>query len=69
MTLQPESDNAYVTTCTCIRSNKKISVFRAMGLKILGRVGSIGTHNFYFIFFLEKRYNFMHFERQILKQF
>ena len=36
--------------------NKKISVFRVMGLKILGRVG---TH----IFFSGKKYNFMHFER------
>ena len=39
-----------------IRPNKKISVFRLTGLKILGRVGS-------HIFFQEKNY-FMHFERQ-----
>ena len=36
--------------------NKKISVFRVNSLKVLGRVG---THNL----FLEKIYNFMHFER------
>ena len=34
---------------------KKISVFPVTGLKILG---TLGTH----IFFLEKIYNFMHFE-------
>ena len=56
MTSQPESDNAYVTTCTCIRSNKEISVFQATGLEILGRVGSICTHNFYFIFFSGKAF-------------
>ena len=40
------------------QTNKKISVFWVKGLKILGRVG---TH---ILFFLEKKYNFMHFERQ-----
>ena len=33
------------------RPNEKISVFRVMGLKILGRVG---THFFNYFFFLEK---------------
>ena len=33
-----------------------MSVFRVTGLKVLGRVG---THIY---FFLEKKYNFMHFE-------
>ena len=44
-----------------IRPNKKISVFRVTGLKILGRVG---TH----IFFLENIHNFMHFERHFTFQ-
>ena len=35
---------------TKVRPNKKISVFRVTGLKILGRVG---THIFFIIFFLE----------------
>ena len=35
-----------------LRPNKKISVFLVTGLKILGRVG---THNFFIIFFLEKK--------------
>ena len=39
---------------------KKISVFRVMGLKILGRVG---THSFFIFFFFWKKYDFMHFER------
>ena len=61
--------------CTCIRKftsllepcarfqigpNKKISVFRVMGLKILGRVG---TH-----IFSRKKYMFMHFERHFAFQ-
>ena len=47
--------------CICLRSNKKISVFRLTGLKILGRVG---THIFLIIiFFLKNNNNFMHFER------
>ena len=37
-----------------IRPNKKISVFRVTGIKILGRVG---THIFLIIFFLEKNIN------------
>ena len=45
----------------CFRKNKKISVFQVTGLKILDRVG---TH----IFFLEKIYNFMHFERHFAFQ-
>ena len=40
-----------------LRPNKIISVFRVTCLKILGRVGA-------HIFFLEKKNNFMHFERQ-----
>ena len=46
-----------------LRPNKKISVFRVMGLKILDR---IGTHIFFFLiifFILEKKNNFMNFER------
>ena len=43
-----------------IRPNKKISVFRVTGLKILGRVG---TDNLNYLF-SGKKYNFMHFERQ-----
>ena len=39
-----------------VRPNKKISVFRVTGLKILG---SVGTHIYFF--FLE--FFFMHFER------
>ena len=40
-----------------IRPNKKISVFRVMGLKILGRVG---THIFFkFFFFSEKIFGFL----------
>ena len=46
-----------------IRPNKKISVLRVTGLKILGRVG---THFFYY-FFLEK-YNFMHCKRHFAFQ-
>ena len=42
------------------RPNKKISVFRVTGLKILGRVG---THIFFNYFFFWKKNNFMHFER------
>ena len=41
------------------RPNKKISVFRVTGLKILGRVG---THIFFLI------YNFMHFEKHFAFQ-
>ena len=43
-----------------IRSNKKISVFRVIGLKILGRIGTI--------LFLMENYNFMHFERHFAFQ-
>ena len=39
---------------------KQLSVFRVMGLNILGRVD---THIFFYFFFW-KKYNFMHFERQ-----
>ena len=43
-----------------VRPNKKISVFRVMGLKIFGRVG---THIFFFnYFFSGKKNNLMHFE-------
>ena len=49
-----------------LRPNKKMSVFRVTGLKILGRVC---THIFFLIiFFLEKKYNFMHFERHLAFQ-
>ena len=41
-----------------IRPNKKISMFRVTGLKILGRVG---TH-FFNYFFSGKMYYFLHFE-------
>ena len=44
--------------------NKKISVFRVTGLKILGR---LGTHSFV-VFFSGKNYNFMHFERHFAFQ-
>ena len=47
------------------RPNKKISVFRVTGLKILGRVD---THKILLIFFLEKKYNLMHFEKHIAFQ-
>ena len=43
-----------------VRPNKKISVFRVMGLKILGRVGTQ-------IFFL-KTYNFMDHEKHFAFQ-
>ena len=43
-----------------MKQNKKISVFRVTGLKILGKVG---THIFLNIFFWEKICSFMHFER------
>ena len=45
-----------------IMPNKKISVFRVTGLKILG---GLGTHIF---FFWKKKYNFMHFERHVAFQ-
>ena len=49
-----------VFTAYGIKPNKKICVFRVTGLKILGRV----THIFDLTnFFLDKKYNFMHFER------
>ena len=44
-----------------LRPNKIINAFRVEGLKILG---TVGTH----IFFLEKIYNFMHFERHFAFQ-
>ena len=37
---------------------KKISRFQVTGLKILGRV-----HTYFFLFFLEIKFSFMHFER------
>ena len=49
----------YPTTNKVCGGYKK-SVFGVTGLKILGRAG---THIF-FILFLWKKYNFMHFERQ-----
>ena len=45
--------------------NKKISVFRVTGLKILGRVG---THILLIFFISGKKYNFMHFERHFAFQ-
>ena len=47
-----------------LRPNKKISLFRVTGLKILGRVG---TH-ICLIFFFWKKYNFMYFERHFAFQ-
>ena len=47
------------------RPNKKISVFRVTGLKILDR---LGTHIVFYSFFLEKIFNFMHFERHFAFQ-
>ena len=44
-----------------LRPNKKISVFRVTGLKIL-------AHIFFFIFFSGKKYNFVHFERHFAFQ-
>ena len=41
----------FLDLCNMLRPNKKISVFRVTGLKILDRVG---THTFNLIFFLEK---------------
>ena len=41
----------WVATFTTVRPNKKLSVFRVTGLKILGRVD---TYFFYYFFFLEK---------------
>ena len=50
-------------TSSPVRPNKKTSVFRVTGLKILGRVST------YFNYFLSgKKYNFMHFERHIAFQ-
>ena len=49
-----------------IQPNKKIKMFRVMGLKSLGRVS---THNFFNYFFVWKKiYNFMHFERHVAFQ-
>ena len=47
--------------------NKKISVFRVTGPKILGRVGAHIFFNYGGFFFLEKN-NFMHFERHFAFQ-
>ena len=43
-----------------VSPNKRVSVFRVTGLKILGKVG---THTFFILSFFWKKYNFMHFER------
>ena len=49
-----------------VRPNKIISVFRVMGLTILGREG---THKFLNYFFaLKKLYNLMHFYRHFTFQ-
>ena len=53
----------YLNVCFILRPNKKISLFQVMGLKILGRVGRLFF--FFNFFFLEKKYDFMHFERQM----
>ena len=42
-----------------------MSVFRVIGLKNLGRVG---THIFLIVFFSGKKYNFMHFKRHFAFQ-
>ena len=47
------------------RPNEKINVFRVTGLKSSGR---IGTHIVFNYFFLEKMYDFMHFERHFAFQ-
>ena len=48
-----------------LRSNKKISVFRETGLKI---IGNVATHFFNYFYFSGKKYNFMHFGRHIAFQ-
>ena len=48
-----------------IRPNKKISVFRVTGLKILSKVS---THFFHYFFSFWKEYYFMHFERHFAFQ-
>ena len=48
-----------------IRPNKKISMFRVTGLKILGRVG---THIFFDSLFFWKKYDFINFERHFACQ-
>ena len=53
------------TCCIHFRPNKKISVFWVTALKILGRVG---TYKFLVVFFLEKKYDFMHLERHFAFQ-
>ena len=50
---------------TFLVPNKKISVFRVTGLKIIGRVG---THIFFFNLKPEKKIFFMHFERHFAFQ-
>ena len=50
-----------------VRPNKKISVVRVTGLKILSRVGTC-IFFFNYFFFLEKKYNYMHFERHFTFQ-
>ena len=41
---------------------KKISVFQGTGLKISGKVVTVGTHTFFNYFFSgKKKINFMHF--------
>ena len=47
-----------------LRPNKKISVFRITGLKILGRVGTHILFNYLF----SGKSNFMHFERHFAVQ-
>ena len=47
-----------------VKPNKKITVFRVTGLKILGRVGT-----FFLLFYHSgKIYNFMYFERRFAFQ-
>ena len=45
-----------------VSSNKNISVFQVMDVKILGRVGTL------FFFFFWKKNKFMHFERLVTFQ-
>ena len=54
-----QAKNKVLLFAYSIRLNKRISVFRLTGLKILGRVG---THIFLFFFLFWNCFNFMHFE-------
>ena len=57
-----EWTDAAKTISLRLQQGIKISVFRVMDLKILGRVGT------YIFFFSGKKYDFMHFERHFAFQ-